>query len=476
MFFLRSTCTRYTQMRFLLPVALLLLPATVVVAAALRPAPIYHVNTHQAITRTAVHRLGALHQALETLELMGRSYPRTGPESPWGPGVETLWDEVEEMNEKLITRLLGNPVTFLDESVFSVIEAGAVLEDAGSLSSTGESGGRFYRHFAEGQMNYAGLSGVFARYVSSIIWGLTGGTFQPGAPTNNFTWQAANQKYAAAFRNSTTKRARLRNEVDMFRSVGHCLHLLQDLYQPSHTRDDLHPGHGVPIAGGSTLETWAGVNVRPVEGGMEAPSVIVAGANNLDPNPRPTFQAYLTDASLDTSTTYFSDDTFPSNPGSPQLPNTSTYTIVPILRNTPSLWSSMLPTGPVAIQYLQANVTPEPDADTTGNPFLGVVVRDGTSVGGRTWTQLAEPYLTDISGQMRGPLLDNAENLIPRATAQSAGVLNHFFRGRMWFYSGLCVRNGTPPGTEGGGVMKEQGASLTVRPGYIGDTCVRAHG
>ncbi|MBI4264338.1 MAG: hypothetical protein HY657_08175 [Acidobacteria bacterium] len=96
---------------------------------------------------------------------------------------------------------------------------------------------RYYNHFHNPLKPWseAGLQ-TLVQHSSSVQW-----MQDPNqAPGGDWSWQAARRFYLQAL---TAPDARTREEAaaDLFRTLGHIMHLVVDASVPEHTRDDAHP-------------------------------------------------------------------------------------------------------------------------------------------------------------------------------------------------------------------------------------------
>lgn len=82
-------------------------------------------------------------------------------------------------------------------------------------------------------INFRGLTNSFA-------WATAPNVFGPSSHTTNiFTW-ACTRSYEAAALTNSDQTNRNANMAQMFLSLGHVLHLNQDMSQPDHVRNDEH--------------------------------------------------------------------------------------------------------------------------------------------------------------------------------------------------------------------------------------------
>ncbi|MEN8131745.1 MAG: hypothetical protein ABFS45_16460, partial [Pseudomonadota bacterium] len=225
-----------------------------------------------------------------------------------------------------------------------------------------------------------------------------------------------------------------------FRALGDAVHLIQDMAQPQHTRNDAHSGVCGPwvqdrFTGHSSVYE-AYIEARAIGGHFDIPGVGPLPAESLTyggyPVPRfDDYASYFSTRHLDGSILtswgladysnrgFFSAGTnlgsnrylYPSN-------NSSDYATV----NDSTDWlGGTLPDG-ASVTLLYGDVKDS----MTGASDSAALTTSGL------WDQ----YLTDKGEQPRYTLTktnydDMADLLIPRAVAYSAGFIDYFFRGRL---------------------------------------------
>ena len=121
------------------------------------------------------------------------------------------------------------------------IEEGAKYEDAGGLFS-----GRFYNHFHnpihQQPWTSAGLDdsvlGIPVKGESALRWAQNAGFSD--LSNLDWSWDATRDYYYQAL-TTRTKAVREASMAKTFRGLGHLIHLIQDMGQPSHVRNDAHP-------------------------------------------------------------------------------------------------------------------------------------------------------------------------------------------------------------------------------------------
>ena len=157
-----------------------------------------------------------------------------------------------------LDRGTAHPLTVGSETrtAWEWILYGAEREDAGNLYWWDRSGRHFHnplKVFSE-----AGLMRFLQHLQSSILWaqdGVEQNTYAEG----NMSWQKAKDYYYNALV-SVTETERNMNFGLMFKTLGHQIHLVQDMGNPEHTRNDNHPM--------VTIEKWAEKHKNDVIAGL----------------------------------------------------------------------------------------------------------------------------------------------------------------------------------------------------------------
>lgn len=350
---------------------------------------------------------------------------------------------VSSLDEVLRTELgmpSGIAQQLLGRDVRALIGDGARLEDLPSRRALNHFHNPLREPWDDAGLRTFSLFGVpLIRGQSSALWQQnpaqdTTFIYSPGslqAGGGNWSWKDARARYLAAL-TSGTKEERERAFAQMFLTLGHLTHLIQDASVPAHTRNDphlLYEGYeawveavrrGGPGPGGQARRAlFLGLlNRDPVlptlsfsasTGHSQAPVPI---ARLLDAN---SFEGLNVDALQGTSQglaeytngNFMSDDTIFRDF---QLPRPE------------SLGASFEePEGRGVRQYFPK--------DRDGEP-----VRHFVAVG--TWAELLQsrgrPERNDILTDR--VYQDYAELLVPRAVGYSAGLLDYFFRGKLDFY------------------------------------------
>ncbi len=265
---------------------------------------------------------------------------------------------------------------------------------------------RYQYHFYD-PINGKGL----ARFDPAPVWGYSH-TF----PSNDFSWAEARKALYNWFTGGTVE-SRKQSHDKLFRSLGQIVHLVQDMAQPSHTRNDPHSSHYESEAGAfllnlSHLEDWAqfhqdqvsdftnsATGPRPVDSFEDAFETLALFSNQNFFSDDTIFKGYLQPSKEETN---YTDAFLPSGVGTAAdvVAEDGHFYKVPYIIKTQGVYTGYKLAqvgyfGPVLVR--SANV---------GNHLLAFQVDDEVA-------------------------RENAEILIPQAVGYSAGLLDYFFRGRI---------------------------------------------
>lgn len=237
------------------------------------------------------------------------------------------------------------------------------------------------------------------------------------ASDNPRSWVVANN---LAYRALTATQISDRDAAaaELFYTLGHAVHLVQDMSQPSHVRDDAHMGH--MYGGPSLLEEWGKENLVTVRQLLNQ-----AGG----PKWRSESRAYLRDLARYSTENFFSDDTVPQDPLCAAPPGWCTY---------PPTWllEDRLANGPgPGFDALHAWLVNDHPPEGTATRVARLTP---------DWTYyLVDPQIGDINPHDPAQreqffefhdaevVAQNAAELMPRAVEYSAGLLDFFFRARV---------------------------------------------
>lgn len=335
------------------------------------------------------------------------------------------------------------------------IAAGAELEDAGTKWEAFTGTARFNNHFHNPLKLWtvAGLDdtvlGLHYTGESSVIWAQDFDN-QQNAVGGNWSWQRIRQSYYDALI-AQTDEYKQESFAVTFEGLGHQMHLIEDMGQPDHVRNDAHPEDamfGKNVLNGSRyFETWAKTTFRNLnELKAFAPNPILPGVSFNSDN------GYIPISRLIDTKQYY-------NGGPPSISlsqGLAEYTNANFFSNDTLFAAERYPIGDGhyfpfprrASTDLQSFINGTKQSETIitddGTPDKGVWISktsDGQYVGHFARSSFNTKYTYNIFGE--GNLFystfyrdeechkDYAKNLLPRAVGYSAGLLNYFFRGNV---------------------------------------------
>lgn len=300
--------------------------------------------------------------------------------------------------------------------VAEVVGLAAQYEDQNLLD------GRFVRHFFDPQQGGTGLGS----YPSSREWILES---EGDIAEQQYSLRDAHQFYLNAL-TRLDKTSREQNLVLLLQSIGRAVHHLQDMSQPAHTRDDIHP-HG---ADGDFYEIYTNtqfyLNNRPL------PDALPCGEPTIDLHQFNTAAKFWSDddegasggrgIAQFTSQNFVSQDTNfrhalsggsaipdPEHP-KPAFPASPVVTSVPI---------SQLDLFGLLASPMEFIGLPIADKVSGGGCFNNrAVVRSFMHL---IFSQFPAYSLNSLTWEANYPIL------FPRAIAYSTGLMNYYFRGKL---------------------------------------------
>jgi len=326
-----------------------------------------------------------------------------------------------------LAMLAGKDIHIPGRSAGDHLIAGSVLEDGVPTPLTGElaqfRSARCLRHFMNRDMEGLfgdGDLGTELHFASAQQWGEWGGD---ALMENTFTWEHALDQYAQSVLAETFEDRRIAFERCLV-AIGCNLHLLQDQFSPAHTRDDPHPGHalGFPFTAEGLLAEFAmGSSLLESEG----PFFVNMSENQFDHAIvpliwAPTHAEYFHKAVNWTANRFFSDDTIfelleRPNSSDVELSDDDTCWYLPSLEADKYALSRSPDIAGTKLAYRWSLVMPS------------ILSRDWSLLGSECDESEGLPQgresLTVVKSNLR--------HLIPEATGYSAGLLDHFFRGRL---------------------------------------------
>jgi hypothetical protein len=281
---------------------------------------------------------------------------------------------------------------------------GSIAEDDASLLLR-----RYQYHFYD-PINEKGLFEIFD---PAPVWG-----YSHTVPFNEFSWVEARQALYD-WLTGETEGSREESYKKVFRSLGHVIHLIQDMAQPSHVRGDAHASHSEDPTGifptvfnPSHLEDW----------GQDHSSEIFSYANTATgPKSVVSFDDTFETLALFSNQNFFSDDTIFKDYELPSKEETN-YT------------DAFLHTGIGGAAQVVAE-----DGQIDYVPYI--IKTSGTITGyklaqvgyfGPVLVRSADVGKHLLAFQIDDEVAkDNAKLLIPQAVGYSAGLLDYFFRGEV---------------------------------------------
>jgi len=206
----------------------------------------WEVNTHRAIDKTALNNLkkeekNNLEIFVKNIKIENINYQSEKFE---GYKNYTYFDYISDGEEGGISN--WNQTFSKNFDYQDLIEAGTVLEDAvyhdaGLLLLGGD--GRFNNHYYDPQNGGKELTWGYGPRTDAISW--TIGYKKQLNPFdtrhyNAYSYTMAKEYFKYAF-TEAEKSERRRLQAKMFVSIGHVMHMMNDMNVPAHVRDDPHP-------------------------------------------------------------------------------------------------------------------------------------------------------------------------------------------------------------------------------------------
>ncbi|MFQ5598534.1 MAG: hypothetical protein ACE5GK_10840 [Nitrospiria bacterium] len=331
------------------------------------------------------------------------------------------------------------------------------LQDGGEFE---DDSGRFFNHFhnplrphpwSDAGLNDSVLGFSFTGG-SALLWAQNAGTLPD--PNLDWSWQAVRGYFHQAL-TAPVKTDRDAFLAQTFRGLGNQIHLIQDMSQPAHVRNDAHPEDPFGVIPFTTirwierLENWAKINKDTALTFMNAPSIFPDVSLDSSRGALiPIVQFWDTDQYDGTAGTlpltggttvglaehtnahFFSDDTINASRPRHQFPFPS------VRIEDYAICADVAPPGSRAERRWYISRTPCSAASV--DHFLAS-------------SFLPAPKPTEISPSTQlddRVYEDYARQLLPRAVGYSAALLDYFFRGELSAVpvaAGIAVRNG---GTE----------------------------
>jgi WD40 repeat protein len=313
-------------------------------------------------------------------------------------------------------------------SITDWFREGAEFEDEGSAFS-----GRFYNHFhnplySHNQWGDAGLTSAWPWINSgnsAVLWAVNDSS-------NDWRWARVRDYYYNAL-TASTDADRQANFAQTFRGIGQLIHLIQDMAQPAHVRNDPHPADDRGADPG--FEYWAKRRDIDLVDLMSHP---VYPADSLN----------TTVSGYSPITRFFDTDQYDgTNPSISLSLGLAEYTNANFVSEDTIFKDFAYPRREDTVVFAESQ-------NKTSNGFE-VYRKYFEKVGGgqaikhfTTASRLYAYRLENPSPALYGfddrCYKDYADLLIPRAVGYSAALINYFFRGKLDVIpasGGLQVRN-----------------------------------
>lgn len=226
---------------------------------------------------------------------------------------------------------------------------------------------------------------------------------------NNFSWVNAYDYYFDSVLGESEE-DRKQAQASLFVSMGFLSHLMEDMAQAAHVRNDMHGG--TFYSGGVNIfEKLADHNFN-----TEVQNVSFLSVTTMNPV---SFDQHFTDVARFTHDNFFSDHTFPWEDDRHPLPAKSNVTEEKIYSETAGRNST--------VYYLRSNGLEIPN-----NTKLGFHVKLHWGID--DWSLVEDTPSKDDPTKYEpdySVLRENAEIVLPRAIGAAEGLINFFFRARI---------------------------------------------
>lgn len=371
----------------------------------------HEVTTHAAMTERAVDASANAKSFLERTRLAEKNY---------GVRADAIRAEFQQMQRDFPGELRWKRAT-----PRGLVIAGSVLEDAGDLPL-----GHFYAphltNLGGGGLNISAewpntgpaamaLCDYYGLCDSALVRAIDPGYEYSAARALDYYWQSFTAS-AQADRETA--------QILMFRSLGHVVHLLQDMTQPSHTRNDAHARDhlnfglyqlGLSVdgrlgGGHSALERWGRHNLNQLG------SWRIGSQGLFAPDYKATVAEYIDSLARFSSENWFSDDTAMRNDFIGDL----AWVGIPGA-------GTVLPPGTAVINGVEHVIGYAPPG-VPGGQILAIANQGAVDATGH-WSSDRHDYTLESADD--SVVRWNAEILVNKGIAQSTALIDHFFRGRL---------------------------------------------
>jgi len=370
----------------------------------------WETTTHRAIDKTAISNAHNLTSFLTTSGLKNYTFNRNsiGFEGYGMTYIEYVIDGEGDSGISQWNQTFSNRSGSTARSK-ELIEAGTILEDAlwqdeDTIAFGGD--GRFNNHFYEAQNNGHKLTYGYGFHVNAVDWATD--LHVPTANPNLYNYPRAMRYFCLGFTESDPKERR-KYQAKMLVSVGHLMHMVNDMNVPAHVRDDAHPLT-------DPLEVWmrGGWDGDKTDMGFHVMGSQIKGNISGKVNTtykRSTVADFMTSEASYTSRNFLSASTL--NLNSSYKPNTSTISY--------SQWYQL--GGGVSKRYMRnadkTKIALELKSHICDN-LITLGVPRGRGLCGNSVIKGDYSVLKE-SGQV----------LIKRAISNATGFVNYFFRGQI---------------------------------------------
>lgn len=212
----------------------------------------FEVNTHQALTRCAITNSCGNGKAENLISFVNHASLNTLNASTYeSVSFDGYNKTYEEYVEGKTDSGFDKWNIAINANYLGMIEAGSVLEDAVYSIHDHEGDGRFNNHFYAAQFHSRNGCLYFAFLKTSkalcngygirtdnIDWAFNDNVTLGAGRKNDYGLSDAFLYYKKSFIGSATDRRKY--QAKLFVSLGHIVHLLQDLHSPAHCRDNSH--------------------------------------------------------------------------------------------------------------------------------------------------------------------------------------------------------------------------------------------
>ncbi len=347
-----------------------------------------------------------------------------------------------------------------EKTVKKWLREGAILEDSGNYWEAVFNDARYNNHFHDPLKAWssAGLTDLVPFSTESAIIWAQDGSYQSSFPEGDWSWKKVREYYYIALTGRDlrgTEIALAKEDRDTyfaktFRGLGHQMHLIEDIAQPDHVRNDSHIVDSLfenNLYGSYYLEAWAAKKFPKIE-----------DLKAFAPNP------ILPSVSFDTShdglvpiTQLIDTDQYNgSSPSTSLSQGLAEYTNANFFSDDTIFAAERYSAGDEHYFPYPKRSSTDLDAYISGTKLPETIIDDDGNEYTNTWISkvadgeaidhfITPSYLTDLTYAIfgEGSLYystfyrdekcheDYAKQLIPNAVGYSAGLLNYFFRGEL---------------------------------------------